>query len=47
VNTREERFFAELAEVMAAMPSGPPDMSRIGALYERFGLQVVGPPPNA
>jgi hypothetical protein len=32
---------------MAAMPPGPPDMGQIGALYERFGLQVVGPPPNA
>ncbi len=42
-----ETFFAELAELMVAMPPGPPDMSQIGALYERFGLQVVGPPPNA
>ena len=42
-----EGFFAALAELMAEMPPGPPDMSQIGALYERFGLQVVGPPPNA
>ena len=42
-----ERFFAELAELMRSMPPGPPDMSQIGGLYERFGLQVVGPPPNA
>ena len=42
-----ERFFVELAELMATMPPGPPDMSAIGALYERFGLRVVGPPPSA
>ena len=42
-----ETFFAELAELIATMPPGPPDMSQIGALYERFGLRVVGPPPNA
>ncbi len=42
-----ERFFAELADLMAAKPPGPPDMSQISTLYERFGLQVVGPPPNA
>ena len=41
-----EEFFAELAGLMATMPPGPPDMSRVGALYERFGLEVVGPPPN-
>ncbi len=32
---------------MAAMPPGPPDLGQIGTLYERFGLRVVGPPPNA
>jgi quercetin dioxygenase-like cupin family protein len=42
-----ETFFAELAELMATMPPGPPDMTRVSALYERFGLQVVGPPPNS
>ena len=42
-----ETFFAELAELMASMPPGPPDMSQIGALYGRFGLEVVGPPPNS
>jgi quercetin dioxygenase-like cupin family protein len=42
-----ETFFADLAELMAEMPSGPPDMSRIGAIYEKYGLQVVGPPPSS
>ena len=42
-----ETFFVELAELMATMPPGPPDMSAIGALYERFGLRVVGPPPSS
>ena len=41
-----ETFFVELAELMATMPPGPPDPSAIGALYERFGLRVVGPPPS-
>lgn len=41
-----ERFFAEIAELMASMPSGAPDMRRIAALYEAYGLQVVGPPPH-
>jgi quercetin dioxygenase-like cupin family protein len=40
-----ETFFADLAELMAQMPDGPPDMGRISALYERYGLRVVGPPP--
>ncbi len=42
-----ETFFAALAELMATMPPGPPDPSAIGALYGRFGLEVVGPPPGA
>jgi quercetin dioxygenase-like cupin family protein len=40
-----ERFFAELAEVLAQMPPGPPDMSRIGSIYGKYGLEVIGPPP--
>lgn len=39
-----EKFFADLAGLMAEMPPGPPDMSRIGAFYEKYGLQVVGLP---
>jgi hypothetical protein len=42
-----ERFFADLAELMADMPAGPPDMSRMGAVYEKYGLRVVGPPPSS
>ena len=42
-----ETFFADLAELMASMPPGPPDMSRMAAVYEKYGLQVVGPPPTA
>ncbi len=42
-----EGFFAEFAELMATMPPGPPDMSQVGALYGKYGLQVVGPPPNS
>ncbi|HEX5912546.1 MAG TPA: cupin domain-containing protein [Rubrobacter sp.] len=42
-----ERFFADLAELLAGMPPGPPDMSRMAAVYEKYGLRVVGPPPSA
>ena len=42
-----EKFFADLAELMSLMPPGPPDMSRIGPLYGKYGLEVVGPPPGA
>jgi quercetin dioxygenase-like cupin family protein len=41
-----ELFFADLAELMASMPPGPPDMSRVAAVYEKYGLRVVGPPPS-
>ena len=42
-----EMFFADLAELMASMPPGPPDMSRMAAVYEKYGLRVVGPPPSS
>ena len=42
-----ETFFAELAEAMARMPPGPPDMSRMAEIYEKYGLRVVGPPPSS
>lgn len=41
-----ERFFADLAGLMSQVLPGPPDMSKIAAFYEKYGLQVVGPPPN-
>ena len=42
-----EKFFADLAELMADMPPGPPDMGRMAAVYEKYGLRVVGPPPRS
>ena len=42
-----ETFFADLAELMASMPPGPPDMSRMAEVYEKYGLRVVGPPPSS
>ena len=42
-----EKFFADLAELMGSMPPGPPDMSRMAAVYEKYGLRVVGPPPSS
>ena len=29
------------------MPPGPPEMSRLAAVYEKYGLRVVGPPPSS
>ena len=42
-----EMFFADLAELVASMPPGESDMSRMAAVYEKYGLQVVGPPPSS
>ncbi len=42
-----ETFFADLAELMTSTPPGPPDEGRIAAVYEKYGLQVVGPPPSS
>ncbi len=42
-----ETFFADLTGLMDEMPPGPPDMGKIAAFYERYGLQVVGPPPGS
>ncbi len=42
-----ETFFADLAELMAEMPAGSLDMGRVSELYERYGLRVVGPPPDS
>lgn len=35
-----DRFFAELG----ALPPGPPDMARITPIFERYDLELVGPP---
>jgi quercetin dioxygenase-like cupin family protein len=40
-----EMFFADLAELMAKPSAGSPDISQMAALYQKYGLQVVGPPP--
>ena len=29
------------------MPLGPPEMSRMAEVYEKYGLRVVGPPPSS
>ena len=42
-----ETFFAELGELMAQMPPGPPDMGRLETFYGKYGLEVVGPPPSS
>jgi quercetin dioxygenase-like cupin family protein len=38
-----EKFFAELD----ALPPGPPDMARILPIFEKYGLEFIGPPLSA
>jgi hypothetical protein len=39
-----ERFFSKSAEVFAATPAGkPPDMSRLLAISDEFGIEFVPP----
>lgn len=33
-------------EAMSQLPAGPPDMQRLGAIFERFDLHPAGPPPT-
>ncbi len=40
-------LLADLAGLMDEMPPGPPDMSRLSEIYEKYGLRVVRPPPNS
>jgi mannose-6-phosphate isomerase-like protein (cupin superfamily) len=44
-----ERYMAEVGEPARARelpPPGPPDMARAAAAGERFGIEVLGPPPT-
>ena len=34
-----ERFFEEMTQMLA---EGPPDLARLGALAERYGLEFTG-----
>lgn len=38
-----EKFFAEVN----ALPPGPPDMSKVLPLFEKYGLEFLGPPLSA
>lgn len=38
-----EKFFAEVN----ALPPGPPDMSKVQPLLEKYGLEFLGPPLSA
>jgi quercetin dioxygenase-like cupin family protein len=42
-----EAFFADFATLMMRSSAGGPARVQVAALYERYGLQVVGPSPYA
>ncbi len=45
-----EAFFraaGEPAPERVLPPDAPPDMARVGAAAERFGVEILGPPPGA
>lgn len=45
-----EAFFraaGEPATERALPPDAPPDMAKVGAAAERFGVEILGPPPGA
>jgi quercetin dioxygenase-like cupin family protein len=46
-----ERFFAELGEPAVdrehpPAPAGPPDVGRMVAIANKYGIEIVGPPPR-
>jgi hypothetical protein len=44
-----EAFFraaGEPASARALPPDAPPDMAKVGAAAERFGVEILGPPPG-
>ncbi len=44
-----ERFFIEAGEPAASMalpPARPPDLSKVLVLAPRYGLEILGPPPD-
>jgi quercetin dioxygenase-like cupin family protein len=47
---QHEQFFLAVADPAPRFelpPEGPPDMERVGAAAQRFGVEILGPPPNA
>jgi quercetin dioxygenase-like cupin family protein len=45
-----EAFFraaGESAPERVLPPDAPPDMAKVGAASERFGVEILGPPPGA
>lgn len=41
------RAAGEPAKERVLPPPGPPDMERVGAAAQQFGVDIVGPPPGA
>jgi quercetin dioxygenase-like cupin family protein len=41
------RAAAEPAQSRTLPPAGPPDMEKVGAAAQAYGLEILGPPPGA
>lgn len=41
------RAAGEPAQERVLPPPGPPDMERVGAAAQKYGVDIVGPPPGA
>ena len=40
------RAAGEPAPERVLPPDAPPDMAKVGAAAERFGVEILGPPPS-
>ncbi len=41
------RAAAEPAQARTLPPAGPPDMEKVGAAAQKYGLEILGPPPGS
>ncbi len=41
------RAAGELAKERVLPPPGPPDMEKVGAAAQQYGVDIIGPPPGA
>jgi hypothetical protein len=41
-----EEFFAEAARELPPPPESPPDVERLAAIAERYGMEMAPPPEN-
>ena len=41
------RAIAEPAQSLTLPPASPPDMEKVGAAAQQYGMEILGPPPGA